>query len=356
AIGGIAGAFLAKSGALRYFERIHSPLGPLPVLGVEALVLWAVISIHEAGHLVSAMAVGFRGLLYVSGPLHFYREDTGWRLRLNRNPALYGGIVSALPVSLDRLRERLLVMVAGGPTASILSGFIMMAVASIAPPNSLARAIMSSYAFVSVAIGVVTLVPARTIGFLTDGGQLLRLIRGGDAVERDNAVLFLVAASYAGIRPRDWDRDVLAVVTRTSDDVREQLTAARYAFMHALDVNDIDSARRCLNELIPNVELLPRPIHATTLISAAYFVAHYDGDVTRASEYLTRARQVWKMPANATTIADAAIALASGHPERVEALVAEAETVMAHGIDRGNIAVARDMIASLRTARDKSSP
>lgn len=348
AIGGTAGAFLAREGALRFFQNSHSAFAPLLLIGAELLVFWAVISIHEAGHLLAATLVGFRGLLYVSGPLHFYRDDTGWRCRLNRNVALYGGLASALPLTLERLRERLVVMVAGGPVASLLSGTLALSLTGTTAPESFWRAILSSYALISIAIGIITLIPARAIGFLTDGGRLLRLMRGGAAVERDNAVLCLSAASYAGVRPRDWDRDVLAVVTRDADDLREKLTAWRYAFIHSLDAGDVGDARRHIAELLPHVALLPRPIHATVLISAAYFVARYDGDPVAASQHLQRARETWTLSSGATAIADAAIELASGRPECVEPFLAAADKVLAHAIDRGNQLAVRDMIVALR--------
>jgi hypothetical protein len=348
AIGGAAGVLLARGGALRYFESSHRAFGPLPILAAEALVLWAVISTHEGGHLLAATLVGFRGLLYVSGPLHVYRDDTGWRLRLNRNFALYGGIVSALPLTMDRLRQRLLMMVAGGPVASLLSGVIAWTLLASTAPASLSRALLGSYAFVSLAIGVITLIPARSIGYLTDGGQLVRLIRGGAEVERDNAVMCLVAASYAGTRPRDWDRGVVAVVTQPSEDPRERLTAARYAFGYALDMGDIDVARGHLAVVLADVDLLPRPIQAMMLVSAGYFAARYDRSSTTARRYVDRARQIWTMPASSTSITDAAIALLENRLGLVPPLLAVAENSIAHSIDRGNVRVAREMIASLR--------
>ncbi|MGK7312516.1 MAG: hypothetical protein ACN0LA_09775 [Candidatus Longimicrobiales bacterium M2_2A_002] len=70
------------------------------------------------------------------------------------------------------------------------------------------------FALGSLAIAVATLFPGRASGFLTDGARLLQLLRGGPEAEADAALVTLMAWSVAGVRPRDWDPDVVKSALR----------------------------------------------------------------------------------------------------------------------------------------------
>ena len=71
------------------------------LLGLIAVFIFApcvALFVHELGHVLAGWLVGFRFQLFVIGPLRLERGDSGSvRLRLNRDPALFGGVASSLP-------------------------------------------------------------------------------------------------------------------------------------------------------------------------------------------------------------------------------------------------------------------
>ena len=61
------------------------------------LVVFCVLAVHEAGHLVGGWMRGFCFQLFAVGPLMLTRSEEGIHMRLHTHWALYGGIALALP-------------------------------------------------------------------------------------------------------------------------------------------------------------------------------------------------------------------------------------------------------------------
>lgn len=161
-------------------------------------------------------------------------------------------------------------MVVGGPAASWLlaaAGF-GAAVVVTAPP---AKAAMFLIGLSSLAIGVVTLVPMHSGGFNTDGARILLLARGGPAAERWCAISSLGAAQLSGVRPRDWDPQLLQRATNPADGSFDYIGAALMAYAAALDHDDIAEAGRWIDGALNAIERWPAPFRSFAYLDAAYF-------------------------------------------------------------------------------------
>src|SRR5262249_44437966 len=116
-------------GSPELFQRIVAKIFYVPEHWMWATVLWASISVvvapflaialHEAGHALVGVWMGFSFNLLRIGPL---QADRSFRVSIYRGKRTgAGGWASMFPVKMDRLSLRAVVMLLAGPTANLLS-------------------------------------------------------------------------------------------------------------------------------------------------------------------------------------------------------------------------------------------
>jgi hypothetical protein len=133
--------------------------------GVRLIVVfvtlyYVAIAVHEAGHAVAATVDGFMVAAVFVGPLFVTRRQTrGFRVGVRKH---FGGMAIAAPRRWDdalSFRRRYRRVIAAGPATSLAAGAVALAVAPfIAGPAS---AILRIVAAMSIAIGLLSLVPVR---------------------------------------------------------------------------------------------------------------------------------------------------------------------------------------------------
>ena len=129
------------------------------VLALPVLIL-IVLGAHEIGHVLGGLSQGMRFLLLIVGPFGWHASVSGVRFEWNTNLALMGGIAATIPTKAGALRRRqLLVLVAGGPIASVLLAIFAVALATVSDPRFAAYCIF--IAATSFVIFLVTKVSPR---------------------------------------------------------------------------------------------------------------------------------------------------------------------------------------------------
>ncbi|NNE70514.1 MAG: hypothetical protein HKN29_09165, partial [Rhodothermales bacterium] len=186
------------------------------------VVLWLIIALHEAGHVLSGLAGGFQfekmaaGLLLVESGTEEVGARRGLRLRINRHLSTMAGYSVCLPVELEpsALRRGMLFHVAGGPASSLAVGIggILLASAWEAGDgwSSAFRALLLLLASGSMLVGIATLIPLGSAGLPSDGARLLGLMSGRGSALRETAVLAISGLAMRGVRPRDWPDQLVA--------------------------------------------------------------------------------------------------------------------------------------------------
>lgn len=330
-IGGVGMALLVPEITPEVKAALRGQFGAFtaPALVVLLLLIsYAGIAVHELGHVAGGLLARFRFYLYVAGPLRVEREpDTGRvRVGFNRVVGLAGGIAAMLPTGTHDLRRRFGYLIAGGPLASFALGVAAWAAARAAEGTApVAWIVLNMTALISAALGLVTLIPMRSGGFTSDGGRLLRLIRGGPEAEREAATLPLLSLSYNETPPRQWPRDLVERAVALQDASSEECYANLLAYYHALDSGDLVLAGRRLDRALELLEASPKAMHPGVHLEAAFFVAAHRHNAARASEHLAL------VPPNAFGVtgperdrAHAALALAEGDPARARELAEKA--------------------------------
>ncbi len=332
AVAGALGAALGLFG-LEWMDRFE----PSGLGSIVAVVAGApgVLAVHELGHVAGGRLAGWRFVLFVAGPLRVERQGDRLRWGLNTSLALAGGLALSVPTDAHDLGRRTALMVAGGPAASLLLAGLGFALGG-------AWAVVG---LISLGIAAVTLFPGRAGGFLTDGARLLRLARGGAGADAEAAVLAVFAQSVAGVRPRDWDADLMDRLGHAAG-VSLAESAGSLVTARAVDTGDADAARAALVRRIDGWAALPPGIRGGLVADAALFEAGARGDAARAQAWLDRlpTRAVLADPGG-LALAQAATAWADRDAEAARARAEAARATLADALDAGTAAARRDWLA-----------
>ena len=309
------------------------PFAAALVLGIPGA-----IAVHELGHVIGGQIAGWRFVLLIVGPVMVARDEGGLEWKLNKSLGLAGGLALSLPTSRSDLRRESALVVGGGPVASLALGALGVALGG-------AWAVVG---LVSLGIGLVTLFPGRTSGFLTDGARLLRLLRGGAPADREAALLAVLAQSLSGVRPRDWDAGLLEVAAALEDSDPMETSAHALGTTLALDAGDADAARRHLARRVALWDATPPAIRGGLAADAALFEAAVRNDAERARAWLDRVPPRAALADPATdALARAATLRAEGDLEAARAAADESRATLSNPLALGSAEAVRDWLAGM---------
>ena len=352
AAGMVGGAVFGALAA--YFLIGSAPKLELGVGGKLAMAAVVVISfplfvgVHELGHLLGGMAVGFRPLLFMVGPLRIERTGDRFRTKLTFKGAMFGGLAACAPMDTRDLRRRTLWLIAGGPLASLLTGILFLALRPVLDAPAFPDALLLVAGLVSLLIWMIASIPGTAGGFYSDGARIIRLLRGGADVEREVAVIAIMGLSMGGARPREWSPELVARASAGEPDTIFGVAGRLYAHMYEVDHGRVEAARAQLQAVLAAVEVLPKQSRAGLMLQAALFAARADRDAVRARELLDQSVGGVMVPAHSRPLVEAAIALVEGDRARAAERLDAAEAGLKGAADPGGAVRAAEEIAEMR--------
>lgn len=316
--GAMVGFFGARGAdALGLLPELDLSRGQLFALLALLLPAWLlVVLLHELGHLAGGRLAGLRPLLLIVGPLKLTWVGGRTRLALNRSINLAGGVASAVPDDDRDLVRRQLLMVAGGPVASLVCGLLLLLATTAA--TGLGAAALAMAGALSLVIALATLIPSRAGGFTSDGGRLLMLLRGGPQAERMGASAVMVGAAMAGRLP-ELDPSIVGRATALRDGSGDDVGASLLAYTWALARGDFDEAGRQLDYALVHQEAIGPAGGPALRVEAAYFLGRHRGEAAAAREALAAAGRADIVEAHDWRRAEAAVLLAEGRAAEARA-------------------------------------
>jgi hypothetical protein len=277
------------------------------------LVLFLVLALHELGHVIGGWMSGFKLYLYAVGPLMIRRRGDRLTVSYNRSASLWGGVASTAPAA-DKIpapadmRGIMVRVVAGGPTASVL-GALALPAALLAERVPVLSTLSLFFGCVSLMIAMATLIPMTSGGFVSDGGRLLQLWRGGRAAERWGRLAAISGLSNS-MRPRDWPTELVESVSEAGDRSYDGISGAWLRSMYHMDRGEMAEARVWLEESLADSECWPKAAQGLLHVNAAWFHAlHGDGKEV-ARQHLELARRPGFVEKHQLHLAEAAVLLA----------------------------------------------
>lgn len=340
------GTGLADNRLIQQLGAAEDILTTWDLLALPILIL-IVLSAHEIGHLLGGLSQGMRFLLLIVGPFGWHASVSGPRFEWNTNVALMGGLAATLPSKEGPfLRRQMLVMIGAGPLASLLLTVVGIALASISDPRFAAYWIF--IAATSFGIFLVTLIPVRTGGFMSDGMQIIDVLRGGRAVIERSALMTIFAQSLDGVRPRDWEASAIEELAKTYfEDSLRRTGAALYLLYRAMDSRHEADIAKYRKQLEEGVDEYPSGFKQSIHIELA-ICAWLTGDVDATRRHLA-ASKGGIVEKSRRLLAQAALAKLEGRNGDCERDRLLAINAFAKATDAGQLKLTEDQVAMLKS-------
>ena len=335
---------LSENRLVQHLAKVEGSLTAWDLLALPVLIL-VVLATHEIGHLLGGLSQGMRFLLLIVGPFGWHASVSGTRFEWNTNLALMGGIAAAVPTKVGAdLRRQLLVLIAGGPAASLLLTVLAVGIASVSDPRFTAYCVVVAAS--SFGIFLVTLIPVRSGGFMSDGMQLIDVLKGGSAVVERSALMQIFAQSLDGVRPRDWDAKAISdLSTISADDPLRSTGSSLYLLYRAMDSQHHADVARYRNMLEDGVDGYPSGFKQTIYVELA-ICAWLAGDTDAVRRYLG-ASKGGIVEKSRRLLAQAALAKLEGRHEDCERDCLLATKALAKASDAGQAKLTEDQLAML---------
>jgi len=178
-VGGFVGYGIGSSGLLDNIIPTKEDFRWYQIFYFVLLYL-LVVAVHELGHLLTGMVLGYEFNIYVVGPLGIRRkEDRSIKPYFNKDLSSYGGLAATFPKpGRDFSAEDFAKIVIAGPIISILIALVCFAFGNLS--SQPAQFFIFYTGFISLFIFFATTIPSRTGVFYTDRKRYQRLKRKGD--------------------------------------------------------------------------------------------------------------------------------------------------------------------------------
>jgi hypothetical protein len=267
--------------------------------------VYIAISIHELGHLIAGKLVGMAPGGLMIGGLTFMKSGDRWTFRFQWE-GLFGGLAKPLPVNGEFRPSRYAWMVAGGPLASLLSTLVFWLTYGGGEWTG-------CLLFWSGFFTVISLLPFSAGVNRTDGARLWLLIRHPERSRAWMAVVMVQAQDANGVRPRDWDADLVRQMLAGEPTDNEQPWRQLLASLRCSDQGDEAGSLEHLESALASSGRSGKVVRQALYLSAACECARLQRNADRARIWRERGLKLRKPETTSST--DAAIAMCEGRYE-----------------------------------------
>ena len=291
---------------------------PLIVAATLVFLLFAVIVVHEIGHLVCGLCVGFQLKTIRFGP---FRISPPFRVSFKFEPKTgASGSVNMIPGSSKNLRSRAMVFILGGPVANLLAGSVVLFLKAGGP-------LISEFAILSIMIGAANLVPFRQLALISDGKRMLMLLKNTGQGERWLAIMQLAAELQSGVEPENLSPDFIAKATGVKDESPDTVSGYAFAYAAAWYQDPPDRAAQLLETCLEYSKSSAPVIQQVLAGDAAVFQARKRNRIDLAEQWLSEVPQKTFFPGQRLRV-ESAILEAQGNLEGALKKLDEVETAL----------------------------
>ena len=304
-----------------------------PLLWVPSVYI--AITVHELGHLIAGELVGMPPDGMMIGGFTIRKSGDRWTFRLHWE-GLFGGFAVPLPVKGEFRIDRYAWMVAGGPLASLLSTVVL---GMVYAGGEWSACLLFWSGFVTA----ISLLPLSVGANRTDGARLWLLLTQPERSQAWMAALMVQAQDAHGVRPRDWDADLVRQMLAGAPTDNEQPWRQLLASLRCSDEGNDEGSLPHLEKALASSAHCGKALRQALFLSAASTCATVQGDAARARTWRERALRPRKPESTSST--DAAIAMSEGRYEDALRDIAAARAWLAkRKVDSGIARMAREQL------------
>jgi hypothetical protein len=275
----LGGVFIAIERASGARQPVITPRGIL----FFVVAFYIAVFVHEAGHLMAGWIAGFEPRTFMVGMFFLHKEARGWRFQFRPRYLMAGGLAAAIPLSDQNLLRRYLLLVAGGPAASL----------ALVPITIFAAGTAGRILFwVNLILLISACIPYTASCYPSDAKLMALLPRGGPLSGRLVAVVFLLSLDAQGKEPDQWPRKYLAALDVVTKDNSRMPPALSFLLADAAGREDLARTAELLERALAICHKMPPMAQQGFLTAASCYHGFAHGDVTRAEKWLDQARKV----------------------------------------------------------------
>lgn len=251
---------------------------PVVVVFDYFLIALALAVVHEFGHWLAGRCVGLRLSYLVIGPLKFVRNSGQWRVYYR--PYLTGGFIRMSLDKVRRVRWRLIILVLGGPAASLVTGAIALVACRaqrVGGTPSVGLPV-AAFAILSLLAGIQSFRNLKFRGYSGDGAILRVLLSSYEGAKQQIAAHGLYMLETGGRDVCLWNRRWMSMAS-----VKSELypTSFHSDWLQYHLSSDPHLAGKCLERCLAGLALLPpdqreENLDQMFLESAAFMAWHRD--------------------------------------------------------------------------------
>jgi len=245
----------------------------LLMAGTTIVVSLAMVAVHEGGHLLGGLIMGYRFKAIRVGPIQFDRAS-GLSLQGGLANA-FSGVATVVPKTSKGLIPSGIVLLSGGPCANLFSGILVLL---LPISHGLASAL---FIVQSIANGLSDLLPYRNSLGVSDGAFLWALFRHPAHAERWLSIMRLRSDTADGVLPESLLTEFLNKATAIRDASADTVIANAFAFSNAFHQHRDADAGRFLETCLAYSGHAPVPLREALMSEAAVFQArrYHQADV-----------------------------------------------------------------------------
>jgi hypothetical protein len=219
-----------------YLDDWAGARGLITIFLILAAMILTVV-LHELGHVFAGIIAGFRLNTVHLGKI---KIDSSLRFSRHRSETLALGLTCFFPKEMRHHAGKYIAMIASGPLANLISGFLVL----LLPYQK--SLVSGAFVAASFYFGLVNLLPFRTKKIMSDGLQILRVLLKRASHERALALLQLREELKSGIETEALSTDLVADLTAVRDNSLMTVVAYSIAYARAYHQKDYPAAAYCL--------------------------------------------------------------------------------------------------------------
>ncbi|HEX7285253.1 MAG TPA: M50 family metallopeptidase [Candidatus Angelobacter sp.] len=272
----------------RVFAGFNQDWTPVGFVLIVPLAIFLAVAIHELAHVLAGAAVGFRFNSLRIGRIQF---DRPFRFSIYRGKGTgSGGWASMFPVKQDKLVSRAVAMLFAGPAANLLTvALLLRSSASLGPFSSM-------FLLVSLALGVINLLPFRSRAVHSDGDRILMLLRNRSRGERWVAMLRLLAELRDGAMPESLSPAYLSKAIVVRDQSPDTVSAHSLAYSAAFHQHKDEEAAGMLEVCLQYSGYTAPVVRHALMTDAAVFQARRRRNPEVAQQWLAELPKTPEIP------------------------------------------------------------
>ncbi len=250
------------------FQRVR--LETFSALSAFLAALGIAIILHEAGHLIAALLVDFEILGGALGPIRATHLHGRWTFQLSGKRL--SASISAIPRQNHSWRKRMLLVVAAGPGATLLTGAIAAFVSFSGDYGAWSNAFLASVSELSFFLFVLGLIPNAAKAQARNDARLCYDLFHNTPEAQEILLYHLVAQiGVAGMRPRDYPERLIRKLAAARSRPDMALIFAHTIVIWAIDRGDIQTAGAWEQRAVELSDLCDLRLQNLTLARSAFF-------------------------------------------------------------------------------------